>query len=244
MERSDPTRRVHPRWILLVIAATLLVSCGGDVEMTVDFFSNERWEADVLMTLPKEVSLLAAGVGELEGMLDELARGVEDQGGRVRWKRVDSESDLVYAVEIEGIGLDKLSNIVFDGDARIEVDESTGRRLIKFAYRPGVGLGGSQEFTLRGGEIVSGNGRRVDKQTMSWRNTYSVMEATLTEQTTTNAASVLGIAAGGLAIGALIFGAMQLRQRRPGKSPHVCPACGFLSPNSARFCPGCGREMR
>jgi hypothetical protein len=229
--------------ILLTAAALLLVGCGGFMDVTIEFSANEQWQADVVYTLPAEVATLA-GPEELETALEEAAQGFEGEGVRTTWNSSESDGNVIYNIKITGTGLDRLAETVFDGDARIYAAETGGRRVIHFEHRGPMAMGAVWELTLKGGEILSGNGRQIDKQTMSWRNHYGPVEATLTEPSSFDAGSLLGIAAGALALGAVVYGATRLGRRRQTLPSEICSGCGFLIPEGARFCPGCGRERR
>ena len=161
-----PSRRIRqglPIWLLLSATAMLLVGCGGFMDVTVEFAANEQWEADVVYTLPADLVALT-GPQEVEAALEDEAESFEAKGARMTWKSSESDGDLIYSVKVTGTGLDRLAETVFYGDARIYLEERDGRRVIHFSHSESLGMGAVWELTLKGGEILSGNGP-TDRQT-------------------------------------------------------------------------------
>ena len=144
---------------------------------------------------------------------------------------------------MKGKGLDTLSRSVFGGEAEIYADESTGRRLIHFSQYMGAGLGfNSQALTLRGGEIIAGNGRLVDDHTIAWDDPHGWIEATLTEGSRFGLGGVLSTVAGIVVVAGLVLGGVQWWRRRRVLRAAPCPWCDFWIPQGARYCPGFGRR--
>jgi len=230
-------------FLLLVVLTLVLTACEGDVDVTVDFYRGENWHAVTVLSVPTEALALAGGAGAIERELDELVAAAAADGVRASWEKTEAEGNLVYTIEMQGKGLDTLSRTVFDGEAEIYVDESTGQRLVHFSQYVSSGWGFStQTITLRGGEIIAGNGRLVDDHTITWENPSGRIEATLTERSRLGLGGVLGIVAGIVVVTGLILGAVRLWRRSRALPPAPCPWCGFWIPEGARRCPGCGRR--
>lgn len=230
------------RTVLLALLALVLAGCGADVDVTVDFYRGENWQAVTELSVSAETLAMTGGAGEIEKQLDELVTAAEAEDVRASWEKTKAEDNLVYVVEMEGKGLDTLSRSVFDGEAEIYADESTGQRLIHFSQYVGSGLGfSSQTITLRGGEIIAGNGQLVDDRTITWENPSGRIEATLTERSRFGLGSILGIAAAIVVFAGLVVGGVQWWRRSRALRPVPCPWCGSWIPEGAGYCPGCGR---
>jgi len=226
----------------LAFLTLVLAGCGAAVDVTVDFFRGENWQAVTELSVPAETLAMAGGAGEIESHLDELVATAAADDVRAVWEKTEAEGNVVYTIEMRGKGLDTLSRAVFDGEAEIYVDESSGRRLIYFGQYVSPRLDFSaQTLTLSGGEIVAGNGQLVNDRTITWENPYGRIEATLTERSRFGLASILGIVAGMAAVAGLALGIVQLRRRSRAVPPVPCPWCGSWIPEGAPYCPGCGR---
>ena len=238
--------KLNPRLsgtLLLVLLALVLTACGGDVDITVDFYRGENWQAVTALSVPVEALAMAGGAGAIEKQLDEMVAAAAADNVRASWEKTEAEDNLVYTIEMKGKTLDTLSRAIFDGEAEIYADESSGRRLIHFSQYVSSGLGfNSQTITLRGGEIIAGNGRLVDDHTITWENPSGRIEATLTERSHFGLGGVLGIVAGIITVACLVAGSVQWWRRSRALRPVPCPWCGFWIPEGARHCPGCGRR--
>jgi hypothetical protein len=231
---------VHlPGYVLLLLGALVLAGC-GHVDVTTDFYRGGRWETVITYRVAQE-TLAMIGAQEMVTELDEFVREAADQGVRAKWKQESIEGGVAYAIMMKGEGLDTLSQVVFDGDAEIRADESGDRRLIHFSQRLTSGDFESHTLTLRGGEIIEGNGEWVDSRTMTWENHYGDVYAILTERGRGGAGRVLAIVALVILGVGIVLGGIYWWQRRRASGPAPCPACGFWVPEGARFCPGCGR---
>ena len=212
------------------------------MDVTIDFFRDEAWQAMLELSVSAETIAMAGGPTELENQLDQMVAEASAQDISTSWKRIESEDKVIYSVEMSGRGLDTLSQAVFDGEAEIYVDDSTGRRLIHFAQYASSGMEfTSQTITLRGGEIIAGNGRLVDDRTITWENPSGRIEATLTERSRFGQGGVLGGVVGVIVVGGLVYGGVQWWRRSRVRRPLPCPWCGSWIPEGARYCPACGR---
>lgn len=236
-------RRQALVFMSLVLLTLLLAGCGADLDLTVDFLKNEAWEATIEISFPVELSTAEMNSEAIEDQLDELAEQAAEDDVRISWEEDRVEGEQIYTVHMRGRGLDKLSNYAFDGDAEIEVEESGGRRIIHFnQYIMSTWELNSRTITLRGGEIIEGNGRFVDDQTMTWRNPYGEIDVRLTERSRFPWGRILGVLGGIVVASGLVVGGVKLWQSRWQLRAGPCPWCGFWIPKGARHCPGCGRR--
>jgi hypothetical protein len=223
-------------WSLLLTAVTFLAACGGAVDQSVTFFKNEAWEAETKLSLPGELVALT-GAGEIERQVEDQARKWRAQGANVSWKSSRDGSTLIYTFELRGQGFNVLSATVFDGEAAIQVQQSGNQRRIHFSRQVSRGILDEltgYSLTLHGGEIVSGNGRQLNRGSMEWVNPSGRMEAVLTEK---GRLSLTILFFPGLAL-ALLAGGWLMFRRRPGP----CHRCGQWLEAGARFCPSCGQS--
>jgi hypothetical protein len=230
--------RRRPRllgWSLLLTAVTFLVACGGAVDQSVTLYKNEAWQAETRLSLPGEL-LAFGGAAEIERQVEDQARHWRAQGANVSWKSSREGTTLIYTFDLSGQGLNVLNATVFNGEAAIQMQQPGNQRRIHFSRQISRGL--LDELThyslvLHGGEIVSGNGRRLGRGSMEWVNPSGRMEAVLTEKSRLNVAT---LAIPGFLL-ALVSGAWILFRMRAGSCPH----CGQRLEAGARFCPICGQ---
>lgn len=230
---------------LFFLFACLLAGC-GHVDISADLYSGERWEAIVEIGFPVQAfAVYGESPANIDDQLDEMVAGVRLEGVRASWDKTETDDELIYTIEMKGKGLDKLSSGAFEEEAEIYVEEIGGRRVVHFGYYVDPMLVMQpHSITLRGGEIIDGNGRLLDKGTMTWRNASGHLEATLTEQSRFSVSSGLRILALVVVGVALVTGGIYLWRRRRMTRPVPCPWCGFWVPPGARFCPGCGRSRQ
>ena len=179
-------RRVQ-RWVrrLSLVAplafVLLLVGCGV-IENHVTLYEGEEWEAEIQLSLtPVDLSMVG-GAGVIEADLQKQAAQLEKQEIQFEWHREQhDDGSTTYCVSMEGKGLDQLNTAVFDDQATIDVESAQGKRLIHFTYSPSALEARSYTLSLTGGEIVSSNADRVEKNTAIWYNLTGQAEARLTE---------------------------------------------------------------
>jgi len=239
-------RRVRRACLLcLILSACLLAGC-GQVDVTADFYRDEKWEALLEVSFPRQtLSMYGASLADIDRQVEDAVAEAQSEGIRASVKKAETEDELVYTFTMKGQGFDKLSMVAFEEEADIHVEQVDGRRLVHFGYYvdPMLGLQ-PHNITLRGAEIIDGNGRLLDKHTMTWQNASGRLEATLTEQSRSSVGGVLGVGAlVVVGVGLVSGGAYFWRRQRPAR-PVPCPWCGFWIPPGARFCPGCGRPRQ
>lgn len=207
-------RRNRLLLLLLTLGAALLSACMAEIDQTITFLADERWETTVTVDFPAEAAALLGG--QLDAELNDLQQEIAGQGGQMTWERRDEETgNFSYLIEAEGQGYDTLDSLEFsDMDVAVEVVD--GERQLLFTAAPAVDAS-SHTLTLIGGEILSSNGVASGGDTVQWINPSQVMEARLTERGA--AQSYLGVAlmgAGALALlGLLAF--FLLRRRGAGR---------------------------
>lgn len=229
-------------WPLMFAVVVLLVSCGGKMSTVVDFYGGERWKAVTEITIPNQALSIPEVAEEIKKRLTDAEMRAKQEGVRFSWRDRNDEKTVTYEIEVEGTGLELLSRTVFDGNARIYRDDSSGRSLIRFQRQAGFDLDVVESLTLRGGEIVSGNGRFLDNRTMIWENQLGPIEATIAEGSRVNVLPVIGIGFGiVVALGVIVMGVRwwQNSRRLPGG---LCPWCDAWVPEGDHYCPECGEE--
>lgn len=180
--------------LAVLVVVCLLAGCDDlelfDIEQTVSFTGEETWEADVSIVIPADVvtdpEILADVRSEIERRL--TGEGIQDlqaRGVTVDWGANTTDAgDTVYDVHLEGDQFGTLKEAVFDQYTDIRMSIVEGRKEISFSQYSSAspipfGIR-NYSLTLVGGEIVSGNGVRVDKGTMRWTNPGGSVEARLT----------------------------------------------------------------
>lgn len=156
----------------------------ADAEMSVDFLRNETWRAVMKFSIPTNELGWAIETDHIESELAEKVGQARLHGIQASWRRDHETATLTYIIEMEGTGLGTLSWVVFDGEARIYAEQSGRQRLINLSHDWSAGWNHrSLRVTLKGGRVIDGNGRWIDRRTMTWQNPYGPVEVTLTEYT-------------------------------------------------------------
>jgi len=153
-------------YALLVVLASVLVGCVGvSTEATVDFYHGESWRAIIQFVAP------TSDAAEVEGHVSRLLSRAERCGAYSSYSMTEGESDLTYTVEIAGNGLECLRQAVFNDQGEITTIWVGDQQQVylNLPLRPASELE-SLTITLRGKEILEGDGERIDAQTMTWRS--------------------------------------------------------------------------
>lgn len=233
--------------VCLILCTFALVGCGADIDRTVTFYADERWQADMEVTFPIEAVAL---LGTLEQFDSEISTEVakwEGQGADVSWKSLQEETVLIYTFDIKGTGWDLLNEIVFENRAAIDADEAN-RNQIHFSYfaSPDMLSANQNTLTLNGGKIISSNGNQVKSGQVQWVNPSGRVEAVITAKSGFNFFTILII---GFVLIAIVAGFWFYRQKSDqpqtpepplATTSAFCPNCGAQLPPQGKFCPTCG----
>lgn len=230
-------RRLHLQ-MLLVGLVLFMVGCGGSLTQTVTLYRDEAWQTSMEIRIAQEM-LLFIGSAELEAEMAGQAAAWQEKGARVSWKSRNEEGAWVYTFDVKGEGYDLLREVAFDNNATLAVAEVNGRRQIQFWHNPNRGMFGDLDqytLTLKGGEIISSNGRQLNSSSVEWVNPTGPMEATLTEKGGFPGAFWL------VMLGVAIAGGSWYMWRQRGQTVGACGNCGAWLSTDAEFCPQCGRK--
>jgi hypothetical protein len=171
---------MNARAILVAIVLVMawgLVAC-GTLDARITLYQNQAWQAEIRMTLnAQETDQVGAMV---EGELSKQAARWKSQNVRYEWRKEKDGNNTVYVITTEGKGWASLSQVVFDGKARIE---STDRGVRLVLRDTGVISTRATTLRLTGGQIVSSNADEVKGNTAIWYNVQPgrTVEAVLTE---------------------------------------------------------------
>lgn len=234
--------RLPARGYLVAISLLLLLltACGMRVDQTVTFYDDQSWEAEIVVAVPPELMALSGGAAaELDAEIARLAEEMETAGARVSYETQQEDGRQSYHIVVEGNGIDVLQQIAFE-DADIRVRSVDGQQRVEFAmlvpYNLNIGT-----ITLIGDEIVSSNGRVVEKGKVQWTNTSGRIEAVLVPKSRFGASTLLfPVAVGSMLV---VAGAgFYFLRRRQAPAARFCGRCGASMEHDARFCPACGHR--
>lgn len=244
--RTSSTRRLL-KVCLAILPILALVGCVADVDITVDLYKNENWQAVTEIALSAE-TIAMVGEKRFEQVLNESIAEAAQDNVEASWSKRVEKNAVVYSVKTKGKGLDRLARTAFGENAEIYVEQVDGKRIVHLTAWVDNSMGlSSQTITLQGGKIISGNGQLIGKDTMTWENPSGWIEATLTERSPVNVWLIVVIAVVLIVGVVVIAGAGMLlflnRRKKIAASFAACPQCGFQLPPDAHHCPGCGRAL-
>jgi len=231
------------RICLVVLACLVLLVAGcttGALSVTarVTLYAQQNWSARVEVVYAQLEHQYAGA--QIEQMLSMAVSQMRAQGIRANYqKHTQRNGNVQYIITASGQGYQLLNSNLLDGQAVIQVDESYNPPQIIFSYAPfgsffGAAL--SRTFSLSGGKILASNGIQTSRNTVTWSNPVSTMQATLTPASRLSLGpQLLGLAG----VSALVL--VVLVVRRAGK--RRCPACGARLPRQAEFCTNCGASL-
>ena len=245
------------RILCIAILGYFLSSCipilSADIEITLS--ADEEWRAktEVVFT-QQQLGLLA---GDIDNGFEEIVQEIRRSGVDAQWNRNEDRDDgnIGYVITASGQGLENLNDAFFDGNKAFTLDQSDGKRRIVFSHYPGnssLGMVQNETFTLKGGRIISTNGRQIDRRTVTWTNPNGLMEAVLTESPNYSAYVIIILGAI-LVVSATMLGVRRMsRKRSSSPTTHAtdlteipagfCTNCGSALPSAAVFCPKCGYQ--
>ena len=168
--------------VAVIIAVPLLLSgCVGVITADVTLYSDEKWQANVDLTLTQEEVLMAGGEEAIESQLQFQIAEWEQQGNPGSWRKEYKEKNVIYHLSVQGEGWSALNRAVFNNQAQIRYID---RGRVYF-FLPLQSAFAQQPLTLRltGGKIISSNADEVSGRTAIWYDVRSKggAEATLTE---------------------------------------------------------------
>ncbi len=236
--------KLKHKWSILTIAfvVLLLTACGTRIDQTATFYDDQSWNAEIVITIPQQLIALAGTTTGFDQEIAEELRDMESAGVDISYESRSEEGAVKYFIKAQGNDLSSLQRIAFEG-AAINMRTVNGQQQIEFAMNMPSGLVGSS-ITLIGEEIVSSNGRVVEKGKVEWFNPTGRIEAVIVPKSRFGLSTLLGPL--GIGAGVLLVAGMGFylaRRRRPQKQGAVrfCSRCGSVLASSARFCNKCGR---
>ncbi|MBE2221284.1 MAG: zinc ribbon domain-containing protein [Anaerolineae bacterium] len=234
----------------LILCTFVLAGCGANIDRTVTFYADERWQADMEVTFPIEAIALFGSLEQFDSEITSEVAKWEGQGAKVSWKSLQEETILIYTFDIEGTGWDLLNEIVFENRAAIDADEENTDQIHFSYFASSDVLSANQNMlTLNGGQIISSNGNPVKSGQVQWVNPSGRVEAVLTAKRGFSFVTILII---GLVLVAIVAGfwfywQKSNQQKTPASpvssAPAFCPNCGTQLPPQGKFCPTCGNKL-
>lgn len=230
-----------------LICAFVLVGCGANVERSVNFYADERWNVDIELTFPIELLALYGSSEQLEEEITRTVTSWEGQGAEVSWKSFQEETVLIYTFHIEGTGWDLLNEIVFENRAAIDLYEGDNNQ-ISFSYLTSSDLLGATQnvLTLNGDKIISSNGNQLKSGQVQWVNPAGRVEAVLTAKSSFSFVTILIIvlvlAVIGIGLGFYLRKNNQPQTSTQASTTAFCTSCGDQLPSHGKFCPTCGNK--
>jgi hypothetical protein len=234
--RAGFSERAMKRILSIAILGYFLSSCipilSADIEITLS--ADEKWRAktEVVFT-QQQLGLLA---GNIDNGFEEIVQEIRRSGVDAQWNRNEDRDDgnIGYVITANGQGLENLNDAFFDGNKAFTLDQSDGKRRIVFSHYPGnssLGMVQNETFTLKGGRIISTNGRQIDRRTVTWTNPNGLI----------------------FVVSATMLGVRRMsRKRSSSPTTHAtdlteipagfCTNCGSALPSAAVFCPKCGYQ--
>lgn len=232
-------------WPLLGITLFLLAACGTRIDQTATFYDDQSWDAEIVITIPRELAAIAGATSDFDNEIANEIQDMERAGVEVSYESRTEDGALKYFIEAQGDSLDSLQNIAFGG-ADIGTRRVNGQQQIEFAMNVPADLVGSS-ITLMGKEIVSSNGRVVEKGKVEWINPRGRVEAVIVPKSRFGFSALLGplgIGAGVLAmagVGLYLFRRRRSQVQVQATHSGFCSHCGVSLSPTARFCGNCGQ---
>jgi hypothetical protein len=162
-------RRLALRIIGLLLPLILLTACGGgEVTEEIRLLGNERWKADLTLTLN---AAERQGLGDdfEQGWDDLVARAAED-GVKLNWRRrQEQDGGVSYVITMRGRGWDSLNEACFDGKATITRD-TAGHVRIAWNAASTTSRVRAYRLTIHGGPVASSNASSFTNNSATWQN--------------------------------------------------------------------------
>lgn len=172
--------------IFLVVVSLLLVlfsaSCVQivSVDISFDLAAVDAWDADLVLVAPGRSTSESALV--INQALNELRDEITRKGGEatVEQQRIDENNNTPYKLSIRSATPEMINEGIFSYDV-FTVQEVNGKRQVEFEM-PASSLGVDDlTVTLRGKEILSHNGEKINNSTVRWTNPRGTLRAVVVE---------------------------------------------------------------
>ena len=238
--------------VILILLLVLSSGCEPmDAEVVFDFDRGEQWELSGELTFPSAMRDLNALLG-IQDIMDDIVSEAEADGVEASWQETREDDSAVYTINMAGEGYQTLNQLWFGEDDGFQVEEVRGKRVVSLDYAWDESDFAFVRLTIRAGEILSGNGRRVDNRTMVWENHIGDVEVRFMEPRGFNWLFALGLVVGVGAVGVIALawlrghGRQVERGRQMEGEKHVayCTGCGAQLSDGAKFCVSCGRKRQ
>jgi hypothetical protein len=247
-------RKLLPFLPMVFMLTSCLTALSTETGVTV--WKGEKWKIQteiVLSIIDVETYGFLIDQSFNEYVSDLVAAGITAEWQQVNQSQAEG---VTYRITLEGEGYEKLNQAVFAGKQVFVVDDSSGDRLIRFHYRAGtdlLGMAKNETYILNGGKIISSNGSQSGRNTVTWVNPTTTMEAVLTEASRYTWMLYFTIALLIAIAGWFVYQFFFKRSKTPSSpatfaselasTSRFCPHCGTKIPNQAGFCPQCGNNL-
>ncbi len=182
---------------IVLALAFLLAGCSQDIDLTL-------WEGNRFSAAIETSALIGDGSAEeMSAELDTQVTEIRRQPNitRAEWERIATNDDEFRAqVTVEGDDYGAIETILAGG-ATVEPVVVDGREAVEFTYT--VSPTSAYTLTLRGGEVLSTNGTRVENHAVRWNG--GEMRAVVTPRARGDTQGWTWLAVGAVVAALLVF---------------------------------------
>lgn len=179
MIKSAVSHRWAGRALVLSTCLVLLTltACVGIVDNSVTLSWDERWAANMKLTVSEQEVAMAGGEEILDRQVDAAFQQQQSTANALgihlsQSKQSGPGKSRIYLYTAEGQGFSELSSFVFQGLAQIQKETTPDEARLSFSFSP-MGSGArfySLTLTIRGGKVTSTNADQVSGNTLTWAN--------------------------------------------------------------------------